>query len=78
MPVMDGLEATRQIRAREREADERRLPIWALTANALSSDRHRCLDAGMDALMTKPLRLEELSERLARLERATASRPARS
>jgi len=54
MPGMDGLEATRAIRERERP-DGRHTPIVAMTANALESDRQLCLDAGMDAFLTKPL-----------------------
>jgi PAS domain S-box-containing protein len=52
MPVMDGLEATRGIRAR---ADRPRVPIVAMTANALPADRERCLQAGMDDVITKPI-----------------------
>ena len=52
MPVMDGLEATRQIRARP---GRRRVPIVAMTANALSVDRELCLQAGMDDVVTKPI-----------------------
>lgn len=64
MPVMDGFEATRQIRALE--MDGRRTPILALTANALSSDGQRCLEVGMDDYLTKPIPLEALSMALAR------------
>ena len=52
MPVMDGLEATRRIRAL---SDKPRVPIVAMTANALPSDRERCLQAGMDDVITKPI-----------------------
>jgi hypothetical protein len=54
MPVMDGLEATRQIRAREARVGGR-IPIVALTASALPGDERRCLEAGMDAHLRKPL-----------------------
>ena len=64
MPVMDGLEATRQIR--ELEAGRVRTPIVALTANAMMGTLERCLEAGMDDYLTKPLdisRLEDVLER---------------
>jgi signal transduction histidine kinase/CheY-like chemotaxis protein len=59
MPKMDGLEAARQIRAREKRTGER-IPIIALTAHALKGDRERCLDAGMDMYIAKPLDKQEL------------------
>jgi len=62
MPVMDGFEATKLIRRREdRWAG---VPIIALTASALESDRTRCLRAGMDGVVTKPLKLEALDAAL--------------
>jgi len=61
MPVLDGYEASRQIR----EAG-RRTPIVALTANAMDGDRERCVAAGMDDYLTKPLRPEQLARALAR------------
>src|SRR5690606_31475103 len=63
MPEMDGLEATRQIRARWPEGGPR---IIALTANAMAEDRAECLAAGMDDYLSKPLRPEELLEALRR------------
>ncbi|CAG0978503.1 two-component system, sensor histidine kinase and response regulator [Myxococcaceae bacterium] len=64
MPELDGLEATRRIRAAE--AAGRRIPIIAMTANALQGDRERCLEAGMDDYLTKPVRPDELGSLLAR------------
>jgi two-component system, sensor histidine kinase len=57
MPGMDGFEATRKIRER---LQGRRLPIIALTANALNGDRERCTAAGMDDFIAKPVRQQEL------------------
>jgi PAS domain S-box-containing protein len=66
MPVMDGLEATRRIHER---STTRRPRIVAVTAGAMSEDRERCLAAGMDEFLTKPIRLEELSAALAEVPR---------
>jgi CheY-like chemotaxis protein len=61
MPELDGLEATRRIRSRMEGAQPR---IVAVTANALSGERERYEAAGMDACISKPIRLEELVEAL--------------
>ncbi len=54
MPEMDGFEATRRIRQQEKDSGRARTPIIALTANAISGDRERCLEAGMDDYIAKP------------------------
>ena len=64
MPIMDGLEATRAIRTRERNTD-RHVPIVAMTAHAMKGDRERCLAAGMDHYVSKPIRAARLYEALA-------------
>jgi CheY-like chemotaxis protein len=64
MPGMDGLEATRRIRAIEAEQGSTRTPIIALTANASSEDRDACLAAGMDGFLIKPLDRERLGAAL--------------
>jgi PAS domain S-box-containing protein len=61
MPEMDGYQATAAIRQLETKSG-RRLPIVAMTAHALDRDRERCLAAGMDAYLTKPIRMEKLLE----------------
>lgn len=60
MPVMNGFDATREIRRHEADT-ARRTPIVALTANALPSDRERCLASGMDDFIAKPVREEALN-----------------
>jgi signal transduction histidine kinase/HPt (histidine-containing phosphotransfer) domain-containing protein/ActR/RegA family two-component response regulator len=64
MPEMDGIEATRTIRALEVESGSH-IPIIAMTANALASDREKCQAAGMDGFIAKPVRTEKLYESLA-------------
>lgn len=74
MPEVDGLEATTAIRSFEKTSG-RRIPIIALTANAMIGDRERCLHAGMDDYLSKPLRsgdLLSMMERLAGGSTATA------
>jgi CheY-like chemotaxis protein len=78
MPEMDGYEATEAIRSHERGAagPGRRVPIIALTANALAADRERCLLAGMDEYLAKPIRPDALVGALDRW--ATTSSPSPS
>ena len=63
MPEMDGFETTSAIRVRERDTGKH-LPIIAMTAHAMQGDRERCLAAGMDSYIAKPLRARELIELL--------------
>src|SRR5689334_10312280 len=63
MPVMDGLEATRAIRARECETCASRLPVIALTAHAIKGDEIRCREAGMDGYITEPVQPAACSKR---------------
>jgi CheY-like chemotaxis protein len=86
MPEMDGIEATREIRRREGAGGRSgRIPIIALTANALEGDQERCRAAGMDDYLSKPFRMAQLRRVLASwlpspedgLDCATASQPKR-
>ena len=63
MPEMDGFEATRRVRASGKPYSG--VPIIAMTANALSGDREACLDAGMNAYLSKPFAAEDLENALA-------------
>ncbi|MBV9266579.1 MAG: response regulator, partial [Acidobacteriaceae bacterium] len=71
MPELDGLAATEAIRLRERDTGKH-IPIIAMTAHAMNGDRERCLAAGMDSYISKPVKADELVEAI---ETLTASRP---
>ncbi|HXU21032.1 MAG TPA: response regulator [Verrucomicrobiae bacterium] len=60
MPEIDGVEATMRLREKEQQKGLGHLPVIALTAHAMAGDRERCLAAGMDGYVTKPVRVKEL------------------
>ena len=66
MPEMDGFEATKTLRKKEKTTDAH-VPIIALTAHAMKGDRKRCLDAGMDGYVSKPIKAKELFDTIENL-----------
>ena len=80
MPEMDGLEATRRIREIERNEPEHspegHIPIIAMTANAMTGDRERCIDAGMDSYISKPVKPEVLYQEINQILRGATRRSA--
>ncbi len=72
MPVLDGYEATRTFRSRETQSGKR-LPIIAMTANAMEGDRQKCLEAGMDDYIAKPVKKELLRKLLGQWLTAASS-----
>jgi len=66
MPVMDGIQATREIRAMEKSGALLPTPIIAMTANAMQGDRERCVESGMDDYIAKPIKADQLFECLLR------------
>jgi CheY-like chemotaxis protein len=62
MPVMDGMEATRLIRSPKAKVINHDIPIIALTAHAMKGDQARCLEAGMDGYLAKPIKANEMIE----------------
>jgi two-component system sensor histidine kinase/response regulator len=71
MPEMDGFEATAAIRKQE-ESTGQHLPIVAMTANAMQGDRERCLAAGMDGYIAKPIHAKDLMDAIENLCQSSA------
>ena len=75
MPVLDGFETTAAIRKKERHSGGR-LPVIAMTAHAMTGDRERCLNAGMDGYLTKPINARDVFATVEQVIRAAKTRPA--
>lgn len=67
MPEMDGIELTKKIRVKERETGGQHIPVIAMTAMAIIGDKERCLEAGMDSYVSKPIKQDELFETIRRI-----------
>lgn len=66
MPVLDGYNATRELRKLELQNNQARMPVIAMTAHAMDGDRAKCLEAGMDDYLAKPVKIEDLVKTLER------------
>ncbi len=62
MPKLDGLETTRIIRSSEKSAKTKNIPVIALTAYAMAGDKERCMEAGMDYYLSKPVDVKALAK----------------
>ena len=67
MPEMNGYDMSRAIRSKEAESGSKPVPIVAITANALQGEAEKCFEAGMDAYLSKPVKLNDLAEKLERM-----------
>jgi CheY-like chemotaxis protein len=67
MPLMDGIEATAKIRAHSGDSVDPNIPIVAMTAHAMQGDREKCLEAGMDGYVSKPVDMDELTTTISRI-----------
>ncbi len=70
MPGKDGLSATRDLRSGIAGTANQKIPVIALTANAMQGDRERCIEAGMDDYLSKPLRSDDLKKILLKIRSA--------
>ncbi|MCP4369289.1 MAG: response regulator, partial [Deltaproteobacteria bacterium] len=66
MPEMDGYEATQRIRDENSTVRNHKVPIIAMTANAMKGDREKCLEVGMDDYISKPIKIEKLADTIER------------